>query len=103
MTADHVLDGDPYSLGFIGYTQAQADAMLASRDWRPPPDSPLEAMACALRLGLLRIGKCDLCGIRGQPFEIFCCKLHGECSLSRKHSGIRPCISCGDRVPACPE
>lgn len=44
-----------------------------------------------------RIGTCDLCSLKGQPFDVYACDLHGECSLSRKHSKMRSCVNCNDR------
>lgn len=48
---------------------------------------------------------CDLCSIRGQPFEVYQCgksdrdgnPLYKECSIGRKHSAVQPCISCDSR------
>lgn len=53
---------------------------------------------CQFRGQLLKIGSCDLCGIKGQPFEIIACEQHGECSLTRRHSKVRSCLACEDRL-----
>lgn len=53
---------------------------------------------CDHRGALLRIDKCNLCGLRGQPFEVYQCSIVGECSLSRKHSKIVSCLVCIDRT-----
>jgi hypothetical protein len=45
----------------------------------------------------IRSGTCNLCGLKGQPFEIFGCDLHGECSLRKRHSGVKGCAACADR------
>jgi hypothetical protein len=41
---------------------------------------------------------CDLCGVKGQPFEVYPCKLFGECSVQRKHSQVRGCAACEART-----
>lgn len=67
---------------------------------------PDTAKSCEHRGELLRIGTCNLCSGRGQPFEVYDCDLHGECSLNRKHSKVRSCLACPDRTgltPAEPE
>ncbi|HVW03111.1 MAG TPA: hypothetical protein VHB77_22310 [Planctomycetaceae bacterium] len=42
---------------------------------------------------------CDLCGIKGQPFDVYSCQLFGECSLQRKHSQVKACAACEKRTP----
>jgi len=53
---------------------------------------------CSHRGPLLETRLCDLCGIKGQPFEVYACQLHGECSEQRKHSKVRSCIGCPDHL-----
>jgi glycosyltransferase involved in cell wall biosynthesis len=38
--------------------------------------------------------KCDLCGMRGQPFDVYDCQRFGLVSLTRKHSDVRSCLLC---------
>jgi len=40
---------------------------------------------------------CDLCGVRGQPFSVHSCSKFGECSIGRKHSKVKSCVSCTER------
>lgn len=64
---------------------------------REPSRYPEESVtACRHRGEQLRTDRCDLCGLRGQPFDVFACGLHGECSLTRRHSKIRSCAACPD-------
>lgn len=57
--------------------------------------------ATCAHLGLmLREDTCDLCSMKGQPFEVLACTVHGECSLTRKHSKVRSCAACEDWVSA---
>lgn len=53
---------------------------------------------CDHRGKLLRVGACDLCGLKGQDFDIFACHIHGECSVNRRHSKIRSCVACSDNT-----
>lgn len=62
---------------------------------KPPPP----ATDCLHRGELLATRTCDLCSIKGQPFEVYQCALHGECSLGKKHSLVRSCLVCPDRQP----
>lgn len=39
---------------------------------------------------------CDLCSLKGQPFQVYACAIHGECSLTRKHSQVKSCAACAD-------
>lgn len=64
---------------------------------RPAPLAVSQQMVpCAHRGEQTRVGSCDLCGNKGQPFAVFVCDLHGECSLGRSHSRLRPCLTCRD-------
>lgn len=60
----------------------------------PKPSS--SDTSCPHRGAVLRVGACDLCGVRGQPFEVLSCAVHGECSLRRKHSKVKTCLTCKD-------
>lgn len=91
------LDGDPHGLGFTGYTQAQAEAILAGQSIASVPDP--DSAECANRGELIEVRLCDLCGVRGLPFEVFACQIHGECSKFRKHSQVKSCAACQDFRP----
>ena len=91
--------GDPYELGFVGYSQGEAEAMLAGGAWGPPREPAPDGFGCAWRLPVVRVGLCDLCSLRGKPFEVFGCRKHGECSIGRRHSRVRSCLACPDRIP----
>lgn len=44
--------------------------------------------------------ECNLCGgDKGKPFEVLACAVHGECSLTRKHSKVKSCLACTDFKP----
>lgn len=77
-----------------------AQQLAASRNGIPPEDQgpPINQSEtpCIHRGQLLETGSCDLCGIRGQPFEILSCAVHGTCSLYRRHSKVVACLTCGD-------
>lgn len=61
-------------------------------------DEPLKAeFPCVYRGDVVRQGECDLCGIRGQPFDIYACAKFGECSVARRNTKVRPCSTCFDR------
>lgn len=64
---------------------------------KKPNGQPVD-MSCAHRGERLRIGECDLCGIKGQPFDVMSCAVHGECSHTRKHSKVKSCIACDERT-----
>lgn len=55
-------------------------------------------LACIHRGDKIRDDTCDLCGVKGRPFEVFGCNLHGECSLHRVHSKVSGCAACEDRA-----
>lgn len=40
------------------------------------------------------------CRYRGPSVRenVFSCEIHGQCTLDREHSRLRPCITCSDRV-----
>lgn len=86
-----ILQGDPYQLGFSGYTRDEGESIIAGTQWRAGDNAK-----CIRRGVSLRIDKCDLCGIKGQSFEVFACQAHGECSEAKRHSKVRSCLSCQD-------
>ena len=67
---------------------------------RTAPSEPAkpETFDCVYRGAKLRGGECDLCGIRGQPFEVYKCEKFGECSVTRKHSKVKACSGCEGRA-----
>lgn len=72
-------------------------------DKPPAPAAVLpETLPCIHRGDLLRTDKCDLCGIRGLPFDVFGCAVHVECSISRRHSKIKACVGCEQRQETAP-
>jgi hypothetical protein len=56
-----------------------------------------EHFPCVFRGKPVRTGTCDLCGLKGQAFEVLVCNKFGECSIARKHSKVRSCVACTDR------
>jgi hypothetical protein len=44
----------------------------------------------------IRIGTCDQCGMKGQPFQVYPCGLHGECSIRFYNRKVRACLTCPD-------
>lgn len=49
----------------------------------------------------LRDGTCDLCSMKGQPFNVMACAVHKECSTTKKHSNVQSCATCpGYSAPA---
>lgn len=50
---------------------------------------------CVYRGSVTKIGVCNTCGPdKGQRFDIYQCHIHGACSLTKKHSGIKSCLGC---------
>lgn len=61
---------------------------------RKPEDFP-----CPHRGAFLEVMTCNLCGgEKGRPFDAFACGLHERCSIGRKHSEVRNCIACEERL-----
>ena len=54
---------------------------------------------CIHRGEELETGTCDLCGLKGQSFQIYSCSIHGKCSLTRKHTKVKSCGACDDFKP----
>jgi hypothetical protein len=65
-----------------------------------------ESVDCPHRGGKIRQQVADLCGLRGQPFPVYGCQLHGECTdrLICQRQTVRTCFICRangeDQVPA---
>lgn len=62
-------------------------------------DSPSEFPRCIHRGDLRGVMACNLCGSRGQEFELWGCDIHAVCSDHKKHRGIRSCAACADWKP----
>lgn len=60
------------------------------------------ALECVHRGDVLRKGKADLCGRKGEVFNVFACAVHGECAIGRycKKQKEMACVTCGDRQEA---
>jgi hypothetical protein len=59
-----------------------------------------ESLPCSHRGEVTRQQESDLCGSRGEFFDVFTCDLHGECAIGRicQRQKERPCVSCDDRL-----
>lgn len=90
-----ILEGDPFQIGFSGYTREQGEAILAGCTPTEIPAMP----TCAHRGKLLEIRRCDLCGLKDQPFEVFACAKFGECSQLKRHSKVTCCSACESWIP----
>jgi hypothetical protein len=77
---------------------AEAQAAPRAERREPKPDLKPADFPCVHRLAFIEIGKCDVCGLRGQPFDIFGCVLHERCSVGRKRKDTRNCVACDDRA-----
>lgn len=73
-----------------------ASSLVASPTAKPGVVDPSQ-FACRHRLPVIRTDLCDLCGIRGQTFEVHGCQVHGECSVNRRQMNLRSCVLCPDR------
>lgn len=67
-----------------------------------PPPAPVapseEQFPCVHRLAVVDLARpCNLCGLKGTLFAVHGCNLHGECSIGRKHSKVKSCVTCRDR------
>lgn len=93
---NELLRTDEFGLGFVGYTREQGEAMLCGS---ARPEQSRADWPCIHRKELLEIGACDLCGSRGQPFEILRCSIYGRCSIGRRHSQVKSCAACEMRMP----
>lgn len=53
---------------------------------------------CVHRGEKVRDGVCNLCGSKGEPFEILSCAKFGECSILTRHTKVKHrCLSCSQR------
>jgi hypothetical protein len=57
---------------------------------------------CVHRREVVEKGVCNVCGMKGQPFEIHACELHGRC-MTKRYRNDRPslkvCLLCDDYEP----
>lgn len=53
---------------------------------------------CVHRGAFLEVAVCNVCSLKGQPFDKFACAIHGACSVTRKHTKVKACVSCEDRT-----
>lgn len=75
----------------------KAEPTGSANDPQQPP-ATADNFPCSHRsTEVARIGICDLCSLKGKPFDVFACEIHGECSIGRKHSEVRSCVKCSDR------
>lgn len=44
----------------------------------------------------IRIGTCNQCGMKGQPFNVYPCSVHGECSIRFYDRKVKPCLTCAE-------
>lgn len=86
---------DHLGIGLLGYTLAEQQAIVAQRS---PNVTDEIRFACRHRGRVIRTDKCDLCGSKGQPFDVLSCEIYGECSITRKHKAVRSCVACEDRT-----
>lgn len=72
----------------------------------PSPSLPIppDAFPCIHRGPFVKVEKCDLCGVRGLPFDLYECQLPeiGQCSISKRHSKVQACIGCEKRIESMP-
>jgi hypothetical protein len=54
-------------------------------------------LSCIHRGPQIREDRCDLCGMKGQPFTVYQCSIHEACSLNKVHSKVKGCAACEDR------
>jgi len=62
------------------------------------PD-PRFTMPCLHRGEALETGTCNACGMRGQPFAVYACAVHGKCMLRRFRNDrpdLKVCANCHD-------
>jgi hypothetical protein len=67
----------------------------------PQPD-PRFTTPCVQRGVVMEKATCNACGMKGQPFDVFACELHGKCMV-RRYRNDRPeltvCFNCDDFLP----
>jgi hypothetical protein len=56
---------------------------------------------CAHRGDVLERAVCNACGMKGQPFDVFACAIHGRCMVRRYRNDraeIAVCVNCDEFV-----
>lgn len=43
---------------------------------------------------------CELCGARGELYDLYACAIHGQCSLGKRDAKLKACFGCEDASPA---
>jgi hypothetical protein len=59
----------------------------------------VDGVACLHRGDIVETGTCNVCGMRGQPFDVFACELHGKCMVRRFRNDrpeLKVCVLCDD-------
>lgn len=76
-----------------------ADKLPRSTHPRPPLAEQLAGAAgCIQRGRVIARREADLCGLRGQLYDVHACAIHGECVTRRtcQRQRERFCLNCGD-------
>jgi hypothetical protein len=76
------------------YIRGCGDASAGTNSLPIPPTN-----RCIHRGDVIETGVCNVCGMKGQPFEIRACELHGRCMERRYRNdrpGIQVCMQCKD-------
>lgn len=63
------------------------------------PDPTPDDFPCVHRGGVTETRECDLCGRRGQLFQVFACGVHRQCSIGTRQRGLKACVACEDQSP----
>lgn len=72
----------------------------ADGDLIPQSEITADDLPCPHRGAVVKSDVCDVCGIRGQPFEALACSEKGLCSLTPKKHGVANCLKCDVRHAA---
>lgn len=72
-------------------------ATFRSRPATQPRPLSIQAGPCMYRGGVVETGAvCELCGAKGELYDVYACKKHGKCSLSKRKQGLQSCGGCAD-------
>jgi len=55
--------------------------------------------SCIYRGPIVEQAACNVCGMHGQPFQIYGCELHGRCMVKRFRNDrpeLKVCVTCED-------
>jgi hypothetical protein len=58
----------------------------------------LQSFPCVYRQEVVRVGECNKCGMKGNPFDVYGCALYKECSLGSRHTKVKSCCTCEKRA-----